>query len=78
MFQIFSDLTDYPINSILEQIGEQWKKVRALSSPTFSAKRMKQVFTQQCSFVFTQVCSEAHFHPLNEPSPLYQKIPKQK
>ena len=32
-----------PINGISDLTGEKWKKVRDLSSPIFSAKRMKQV-----------------------------------
>ena len=40
---MFLDNTKYPINHLVDQGGEQWKKVRGLSSPTFSAKRMKQV-----------------------------------
>ncbi len=50
--QIFVDQSKMPYVSLIDMGGEQWRKVRGISTPTFSAKRMKQV----CACVCMSVC----------------------
>ena len=39
--KIFYDNSHDPFVSLIEMTGEKWKRVRGISSPTFSAKKMK-------------------------------------
>ena len=50
--QLFFDETDDPYCDLVNMADQRWKRVRGISSPTFSGKRMKQVRYKKSTFLF--------------------------